>query len=359
MKENMQKSNDKMRRYPNFFKWLCQEKKLPISLAAFFCVSVWLMGYVFKTPLEYQYALLFLICFLLLLEFLTEYVIRKVFYQDFLSKLDSIDKKYLITEMLSEPTFLDGKILNESLYVINKTMVEHIAEVELAGKEWREYVEQWIHEIKLPISALELMNYNAIDFMQKEERARQMRQIQKLQALTEKILFFSRADAPWKDYLIKKVKLEKIINKALLNQKESLIQNKIRIEKEGLDVMLFTDAKWFEFIIGQIINNSVKYMNTENKITGVIRFQALEREETVQLTVEDNGIGIAKADLPRVFEKTFTGENGRKDRRSTGMGLYISEKMCKKLGHRISIESEQGAYTRVIFEFGRNRYYQM
>ena len=153
---------------------------------------------------------------------------------------------------------------------------------------------------------------------------------------------------------MKKCSLESIINKVLISQKDLLIQSRIQIDKSRLEGTVITDAKWMEFILGQIVNNSIKYRRgSDDRIS----FISDEDEKQVILCVEDCGVGIAKRDIERVFDKTFTGENGRKISASTGMGLYICRQLCDKLGHSIWIESEQDSYTRVYIGFGKHAFY--
>lgn len=278
-----------------------------------------------------------------------EYRKKSRFYNDMSAKLEELDQKYLITEMIQKPDFLEGDIFCEALYDIDKSMNERVRDVEHSVNEFKEYVEMWIHEIKLPISAISLMSYNG-----KTDSGKYKEQVDKISHYVEQILYYVRADAPEKDFLMKKCSLEPIINSVLMEYKEVLIAGRFTIEKEHTDTSVLSDAKWVQFMIGQIVNNSVKYRRGEN---GYLRFVVTEDKSSVCLSVEDHGIGIGSTDVKRVFDKSFTGENGRKVGASTGMGLYICRKMCDKLGHKICIESEEGVYTRVMIRFGKDDYY--
>ena len=116
-----------------------------------------------------------------------------------------------------------------------------------------------------------------------------------------------------------------------------------------------TDKKWLEFILNQIVNNSIKYKKDNNSL---IRIESIEEKEKIVLTIYDNGIGIPESDITRVFNKSFTGINGRDKVKSTGMGLYIIKNLCNKLGHNIYIQSKENKYTKVIIEFGKNNIYK-
>lgn len=327
-------------------------KDKAITITVFFVVLLFfiLFGKAFKVPAPFLIFAVFLMLAAVLLIFIMDYYKKRHFYQDFLRKLEQLNEKYLITELLEEPAFLEGNILLNSLYEINKSMKEKINDMEASVTEFRDFLELWVHEIKLPLSALLLMNYNeSMDF--KKEKI----QLQKMNHYVEQILFYARSDTPQKDYLMKKCSLEAVVNKILISQKELLIGNHMRIEKKNLDTTVITDTKWLEFMLGQIINNSVKYKKGDS---GKLVFDSHLEQDRMVLTVTDYGIGIPAADACRVFDKSFTGENGRKTEQSTGMGLYICKKLCDKLGHKIRIESEEGVYTKVCIAFGNDLFYE-
>ena len=135
------------------------------------------------------------------------------------------------------------------------------------------------------------------------------------------------------------------------------MENNVRLDVDIQSKLVLTDAKWLEFILNQIINNSIKYKRDDTE--SCIKIKSEEDKEKIYLTIYDNGIGIPESDITRVFEKSFTGENGRAKAKSTGMGLYIAKKLCVKLGHRIEIESEAGSFTRVVIAFGKNDFYKL
>lgn len=278
-----------------------------------------------------------------------DYYKRNKFYTDFLGKLNMLDQKYLITEMIGKTEFSEAQILKDSLYEINKCMQEKINTLQKSNDEFKEYLEMWIHEIKVPLSVLTLMNYNNNTDIEKEKGL-----IRNIEHYVEQILFMARADIAEKDYLMKKVLLEECVNKSVVSGKEILIENHVAIEKKNLETEVVTDSKWLEFILGQLISNSAKYI--QGDCPKIIFYSYKDKDKTV-LVVEDNGIGIPKGDIARVFDKTFTGENGRKREKTTGMGLYICKKLCSKMGHNIRIESEQNRYTKVFIEFGKESYY--
>lgn len=332
-------------------------RKISIAGTGLVVVCIYMMGFAFKADMQYQNAIVFLVLLCGLCSFLFDFFRRKLFYDKMLLILSQLDEKYLITEMIDKPGFPEGDIMLDTLYEINKTMKERINKMEVSVTEFKEYLEMWIHEVKVPISSLDLMNYNgSVDLKG------QKKQIDKLKAYVEQILFYARADAPEKDYLMKRCNLDKLVNRVVKEQKALILGNKISIVKEELDIDIISDSKWLEFMLGQIVNNSIKYlivkMEEDKDVKGNITFSVTRTDDMVILSVKDNGIGINEADLQRVFDKSFTGENGRKTTASTGMGLYICKKLCDKLGHGIEIVSVEGEFTEVKISFGKDKYYE-
>ena len=264
-----------------------------------------------------------------------------------------MDQKYLICELVKEPEFLNGKILYQSLYEINKSMLEKLNELELQVNDFKDYVEMWIHEVKIPLSHLTLAVHNHKSNMNSQI----LEQVRKLENQVDQVLYYVRCENSQKDYLIKKSTLSKIVKNVIMKNKDYFIHHKLKLNIYDLDKVVLTDSKWLEFIINQIINNSFQY--TVHKSEACIEISATEDNEQVILTILDNGIGICSSDLPRVFEKSFTGYNGRIQKKSTGMGLYICYRLCQHLGHHICIESIQNEYTKVIITFHKDHYYDV
>ncbi len=327
-----------------------KEKLAFIFSMVFIIIAIYVMGYACKIRRDYMNVLALIIVILSVFQLLTEYLRKKKFYNEMYNILEGLDQKYLLTEMKLNPNFAEGEILMDVMYEVDRSMKERLNEIEQSYVEFKEYLEMWIHQIKIPISAIKLMNYNGnIDV------AKQLVQINRMNDYVEQILYYARADAPEKDYILKKCNLEGIINNVLLQQKELLLGSRIKIQKNNTDKDVVTDGKWITFMLGQIINNSVKYMDKNKE--SYISFEVVEAKDKTILTIKDNGIGITIKDVPRVFERSFTGENGRKNNVSTGMGLYICKRLCNKLGHEIDISSVDGEGTSVSISFGKNDYY--
>lgn len=282
-----------------------------------------------------------------------DYFRKYKFYQSLSNTLDVLDKKYLILEMINKPNFYEGEIFYQTLYDINKSMIENLKEYNLSIIDFKEYVEMWIHEVKIPISSLTLLIHNNQEKIDK----RYVEQIRKLDNYIDQILYYVRSENAEKDYIIKEKSLQEIIKNVALKNKDDLLASKVKLDVNVNNIKVLTDAKWLEFILNQIINNSIKYKR--NNVESYIKIIAKEDKEKTYLSIYDNGIGIPKKDIPRVFEKSFTGENGRITAKSTGMGLYIVKKLCDKLGHKINIESKKNEYTKITIIFYNNDFYKI
>ncbi len=284
---------------------------------------------------------------------LIDYFKKKSFYQNVQSKIAGLDKKYLILEMLDKPKTYEEELIYQILYDINKSFIEELKEYKLSLTNFKEYIEMWIHEVKIPISSLVLMTHNSKESLPKKY----ISQINRLDNYIDQVLYYVRSNNSEEDYLIKEVSLQKIINSTALKNKDDLLENNIEFIVTVSEEKVLTDEKWLEFILNQIINNSIKYKRHIK--TPKIEIKAIETPQKVELTITDNGIGIPKSDLPKVFNKSFTGTNGRKTSKSTGLGLYITKKLLKKLGHKIEIESEVNKYTKVSIIFSKNNFYKI
>ena len=180
-------------------------------------------------------------------------------------------------------------------------------------------------------------------------------ELDKVENYTEQALFYARSNAVEKDYIINKTNLKEIVNGAILKNKTTLINEKVSIELSNLkDEEVYTDSKWAIFIINQIIQNAIKYSKKEDK---KIEISSQGKNDKVILYIKDNGIGIKKGEITRVFERGFTGENGRIiGQKSTGIGLYLCKKLCDKLGLGIELNSEKDKGTEVRVIFPKNSY---
>ncbi|MDU5106256.1 sensor histidine kinase [Clostridium sp.] len=300
---------------------------------------------------SYAIIFIFVINFLgILIYHIYDYFNRKRYYDGLLMNLEALDKKYLISDVVKEGSFLESKILYNIIYDITKSMKDDISSLRINNKEYREYIELWVHEIKTPIASSKLIIEN-----NKSELTKSIEEeITKVENYIEQALFYARSNALEKDYIIKEMDLRFIVNKVIKRNSKVLIEKKIKIETLGLDKTVYTDSKWIEFIINQIVSNSIKYIDN-NKIESVIKFYTRSIGENIVLYIEDNGIGMNERDVIKAFEKGYTGENGRRFGKSTGIGLYLCKKLTKKLGLGINLESTIKKGTKVSIVFPINK----
>ena len=277
-----------------------------------------------------------------------DYFRKRKFYSELLDKLNTLDKKYLLIEMVLVPNFLEGKILYDVLDEVNKNEHDLISNLKNKQEDFKEYIELWIHEVKLPLASLTLIN-------RKDKNT--LRELKRIEDDVEQILYYVRCENANNDYLIKEWNLDTIVKNVALRNKDDLLALDIDFKVDNCNLKVLTDSKWLEFIINQIVSNSIKYKKDKGS---VIEINGEDFEDYVTITIYDNGKGISKSDLPRVFNKTFTGANGRSaSSKSTGMGLYLCRELCNKLGHKIEISSEVNDHTIVKISFAKNHFYQI
>lgn len=267
---------------------------------------------------------------------------RKRQMQKLLDMAGQLSERYLISEVMELPEQAEDQVYYQLLKMAGKSMLEQIGEVRRERLEYKEYIEQWIHEIKTPITAMKLLCENHRTDWTKEL----LLELEKTNRFTEQALYYARSEHTEKDYSVREMSLSQVVHQAIADNKYLLLQSGVRLEVEEMENTVYSDEKWVRFILNQLIANAVKYRSGQP----VLRISARRQQDQVILVVEDNGIGISLADLPRVFEKGFTGQNGRMVQQSTGIGLYLCKRLCNKLGIGITAESsEQGTAISLAF----------
>ena len=259
------------------------------------------------------------------------------------SILDGLDHKYLFTECVSRPKGLFERRLFDLTRLASRDMTGAVSDAQASQREYREYVERWVHEIKAPLTAARLICRE----LDGDTRRKLTAELSQIEAHVERALFYARAENPEQDCLFRQIELEKIAVQAIENHRSLLIQNGIRVEMENMNCAVYTDEKWAVFILGQLLQNAARYRGSEPVIT--LSAKLLGRQ--AQLIVHDNGIGIPAHELPRVFERGFTGSNGRIRGGSTGIGLYLCRKLAVFLELELRMDSQEGAGTTVTLTF--------
>ena len=286
--------------------------------------------------------------FPVLIYIIIEFIKQKMFYNEFTSIMDSLDHKYLLSEIMKEPENIEGKLLFDIFRQTNKDMHEHVKSYRDRENEYREYIETWVHEIKTPIASTRLIienNQNAITRNIQDE-------IKKVEEYIEQVLYYSRSNHVGKDYLIKEVSLADLVRRVIKRNSRDFISKGITVDMEAVEGTAYSDAKWLEFIMNQLIGNAIKYTRERD---GKVTIHTIKNENNIVLTIADNGIGISDKDINRVFEKGFTGENGRKFGGSTGIGLYLCKKLAEQLGLGLTLTSKVGEGTKLSITFPLSR----
>ncbi|WP_068621309.1 sensor histidine kinase [Paenibacillus tuaregi] len=278
-----------------------------------------------------------------------DYWRRKLYFGKIDALMKELDQPYLVHECIENSWRLEDQLYREILRKSNKAVVERIYQLEHEQKEYREFIEGWIHEVKLPITQIRLACHN-----QEHNYSRRIeRYLTELDNDVEQALFYARSDEVYKDYIIKETKLQEVVSNVLKKNKYLMIQNQMSVEVECKDTTVFSDSKWLEFILGQILLNAMKYKREGG---GVISICSITMNSGIKLTVRDDGIGIPEGEKNRIFDKGFTGSNGRSRGKSTGIGLYLCRKLCLKLGLQISAQSRLGEFTEITLLFPKHSF---
>ena len=273
------------------------------------------------------------------------YFSRKKYLNKLLDMTEQLKERYLLPEIMHEPERADEQVFYQIMKMAEKSMLERIGEVQRERKEYKEYIEQWIHEVKTPITAIKLICENNRCSFTRELMA----ELENINRFTEQALYYARSEHTEKDYSVREISLSDVVHGAIADNKYLLRQNNVAVTVEDVEYSIYSDDKWLRFILDQLISNAVKYRADQP----ALHFFAVKENDSIILSVEDNGIGIPQSDLPRIFEKGFTGQNGRMIRSSTGIGLYLCRRLCDKLGIGISASSE-GKGTAISLSFRIN-----
>ena len=273
------------------------------------------------------------------------YISRKKYLNKLLDMAEQLEERYLLPEIMQPPERADEQVFYQIMKMAEKSMLERIGEVQRERKEYKEYIEQWIHEVKTPITAMKLICENNRCSFTRELMA----ELENINRFTEQALYYARSEHTEKDYSVREICLGNVIHGAIADNKYLLRQNSVAVTVDNVKYSIYSDDKWLRFILDQIISNAVKYHTDQP----VLHFSAVKENDRIVLSVEDNGIGIPESDLPRIFEKGFTGQNGRLVHSSTGIGLYLCRRLCDKLGIGISARSA-GKGTAIFLSFHIN-----
>ena len=300
-----------------------------------FIAIFFIMFYLYNLPLE---ALIYTGSFCFLAALVASFS-DFVNYRESYKKLKFLEKN-ILNDLEDLPKSLDIRIdyyhkIIEKLYEELEKLTQ---ENQQKNTDMVDYYSMWVHQIKTPIAAMNFLLDN-----EEIDRKILQQELFKIERYVEMVLTYIRLDSISSDYVITKINLDEVVKESVKKYATIFINKKIKLNYVSHETMVISDKKWLSFAFEQILGNSVKYSSTGGEIT-------IETCEN-KLVIEDNGMGIKEEDLPRIFEKGFTGFNGRYEKKSSGLGLYLCKKTLDKLGHHIEISSTVGKGTRVEITF--------
>ena len=273
----------------------------------------------------------------------------KKFLEGLEESAEGLDQKYLLPEMLQNDGNQEEEKYKEIIRDMEHSMADHVAEHRRRSDDYKEYVETWVHEVKIPIAAAKMLIEN-----HKNEPVKEVgidTEIGRIQDYVEQALFFARSEAVEKDYMIREIDMEELVYDVISDKRRILREKRAGIDLHDLktEKKILSDKKWLAFIISQIIDNSIKYAKEEETLR--LEIFLSEDEKGTMLTIQDNGVGMKTGEAAKVFDKGFTGTNGRNMKQSTGMGLYLCKKLCTRLEHEIKVQSVEGEGTALMILF--------
>ena len=253
---------------------------------------------------------------------------------------DALKSIRVSDEQLPPPENLIEEDYRQLIRALGEEKQRQASAMDLRMSDMQDYFTLWAHQIKTPIAAMRLILQT-----KPENSAEELsRELFRVEQYVEMVLNYLRLDSDSTDFVFRTCALDDIIRQCVRKYAKQFIRKRIRLEYEGTALQVLTDEKWLCFVIEQILSNALKYTSA-----GSIRI--FTQGET--LVIADTGMGIAPEDLPRVFEKGYTGYNGRTDKKATGIGLYLCKRILNRLGHEISISAQVGKGTRVSIDLSR------
>lgn len=280
------------------------------------------------------------------------YFYRKAFFKGLVETIENAEEQFAIlfpkVQTNQQKRFLE---LLKKIHQDNRNQLQHLNDEK---KDQQEFILSWIHEVKLPIAASRLLMENSENKTKDYLIDKFEDDLDKIDNYVEQALYYSRIDSFSTDYFITEVTANQIIKSSVKKYSKLFINKEIQFQMDDSTQFVQSDSKWLGFVIDQIIANSIKYTERGGKVA--VQFEEDDREK--RISILDSGIGIATEDLSRVFQKGFTGLTGRNQLKSTGIGLYLAKQLTRKLGHTLSIQSEEGKYTKVTIHFPKIRNYR-
>lgn len=343
-----------------------------------------------RVPLGVLILILGVIALITVLVLVADYLRIRSFYRELSDLSRSLSSQaYLCSTLTSSPHTREQAFVLSLMKTMTQAMVSQIEKTKQEQGDYRQYTELWVHEIKTPLAACELllrnsdvplqageMSLQAGDCMPAGERAqageceqagdfsfsatasvnqRLGLQIKRIEELVDQTLYYARSGNLENDFIIKNIQLDQVVKAAIHRYSRHMILAKVYPRLSNLNVNVRGDAKWVQFMIEQIISNAIKYRKPQTEAS-YIDISATQQTndfgvKTTVLSIRDEGIGIPASDCSRVFEQAFTGENGRAYAKSTGIGLFLVDKLARKMNMSVRLSSQVGKGTTVCLCF--------
>ena len=295
-----------------------------------------------------------------LIGIVVEYGRRRRYLRELARAAEELDSPAWVAEMVHRPSHIEGELEYDVLMRCAKAACDEVAESHRQTGEYRDYIETWVHEVKSPLAAAHLMlgNIEGVDVDDTERIEATEGELDRIERYIDQALYYARSEVVERDYVIRRHRLQALVTGAIKANARELIATHVAPTCENLDYEVFADEKWVGFILGQLIQNSIKYACEDGariEFSGGLLDEGLATER-IELTVADNGCGVSAADLPRVFDKGFTGDAGRTTKRATGIGLYLVHRLCAKMGLGVRADSVPGEGFTVTIGFPTNKF---
>ena len=321
--------------------------KITEILGTFFVLFLMLeFLYIIGNTFSVVFMIGMVIAVLIMTKYLMDWYRKKKYFEIITERVKDLKEPWLIAELLPVSYTIEDEIYQELLRKVGSSAIEEIHKIEDEQKEYEDYIEQWIHEVKTPITSIHLMLENRISENPGLKRDLNV-ELSRLENDVELALYYARSEQIYRDYLIQKLNVRKVLLKVVNKNRTVIMNSSVAIDLDCDEALYaYGDEKWLVFMLTQVLLNAIKY---KAEADAKVVMRAKRNNKKIVLNIIDNGKGIKKEELPRIFDKGFTGSNGRDNEKSTGMGLYLVHKLCEKLEIDIEADSVYGEFTEISF----------
>lgn len=287
----------------------------------------------------------------LVLILVIEYLRRARFYRKLALMVENLDKASHLLDLIDEPAFIEGALVCQASCAVARLANDELTELKAQSTESSDYTELWVHEVKTPLAAMRLV----VDKMHGDDAKKLKYELERIERLVNQALFTARSSSLTNDYAIRELCLRDVVSEACKENMQYLTSLGVSLDLQvAPELSVLADKAWLVFVLSQLITNAAKYDASTITFSGQAPAHEGPDAQTL-LEIRDDGCGIPAGDVPRVFDRGFTGEVGRAHGSATGMGLYLAARLCAAMGLSILLGSEEGVGTRVQIGFPHDR----